>query len=191
MRPQWRLLFPELRGSLVLYIKDVSSTISMFLDRFLISLFLGLEMTGVYTLFWSITNVVHSLAVYDIIKAQLPSLIASGRNPDRNEFARMSAGSRSKSAVGRCCWRSARRRHAVAAAVAPSALAQESLPIFWIILVATLLRVAADVYGFVLLALEPRSHHRHHRAGGAVASAVLNVMLTPCSVSSAPPALTR
>ena len=38
-------------------------TISMFLDRFLISLFLGLEMTGVYTLFWSIVNVVHSLAV--------------------------------------------------------------------------------------------------------------------------------
>ncbi len=91
MRPQRRLVFPELRGSLVLYSKDVSSTISMFLDRFLISLFLGLEMTGVYTLFWSIVNVVHSLAVGDIVRAQLPSLIAAGQQSRAGSIPRARA----------------------------------------------------------------------------------------------------
>lgn len=180
MRPQWRLLFPELRGSLVLYIKDVSSTISMFLDRFLITLFLGIEMTGVYTLFWSITNVVHSLAVSDIIKAQLPSLIASGRNPEPAEFR-------------------AHERHlqieigswslllALGAAIAMplllpllnQPLAEKSLPVFWLILFATVLRIAADLYGFVLLALKRDRTIAWVAAAGALASAGLNLVLTP------------
>ena len=179
MRPQWRLLFPELRGSLVLYIKDVSSTISMFLDRFLISLFLGLELTGVYTLFWSITNVVHSLAVYDIIKAQLPSLIVSGRS---NEPEFRAHERRLQIEIG--SWS---LLLALGAAVAMplllpllnQPLAQESLPVFWLILLATLLRIAADLYGSVLLALTRDRTIAWVAAAGALASAGLNLVLTP------------
>ncbi len=86
LRPQKDFLSQELHGSLTLYVKDVSVSVSAFLDRFLISAFLGLEMTGVYTLFWSIANVMHSLAVYGVMQAQLPHLIASGQNPDQSEF---------------------------------------------------------------------------------------------------------
>jgi len=180
MRPQWRLLFPELRGSLVLYIKDVSSTISMFLDRFLISLFLGLEMTGVYTLFWSITNVVHSLAVYDIIKAQLPSLIASGRNPEPEQFRAHER--RLQIEIGSWSLLLALGAGVAMPLLLPllhQPLAQESLPVFWLILLATLLRIAADLYGFVLLALRRDRTIAWVAAAGALASAGLNLVLTP------------
>ncbi len=180
MRPQWRLLFPELRGSLVLYIKDVSSTISMFLDRFLISLFLGLEMTGVYTLFWSITNVVHSLAVYDILKAQLPSLIASGRNPEPEQFRAHER--RLQIEIGSWSLLLALGAGIAMPLLLPllnQPLAQKSLPVFWLILFATLLRIAADLYGFVLLALKRDRTIAWVAAAGALASAGLNLVLTP------------
>ena len=180
MRPQWRLLFPELRGSLVLYVKDVSSTISMFLDRFLISLFLGLELTGVYTLFWSITNVVHSLAVYDIIKAQLPSLIASGRNPEPEQFRAHER--RLQIEIGSWSLLLALGAGVAMPLLLPllhQPLAQESLPVFWLILLATLLRIAADLYGFVLLALRRDRTIAWVAAAGALASAGLNLVLTP------------
>jgi O-antigen/teichoic acid export membrane protein len=180
MRPHWRLLFHELRGSLVLYIKDVSSTISMFLDRFLISAFLGLELTGVYTLFWSITNVVHSLAVYGVIQAQLPSLIAAGQNSDRAEFRALER--RLQIEIG--TW--ALLLALVLAIVTPflvpflgQPLVQDHMAIFWIVLGATLLRVAADGYGFVLLALNRDRTIAAIAVAGAVTSAVLNLVFTP------------
>lgn len=180
MRPQWRLLFQELPGSLVLYIKDVSVTISTFLDRFLISLFLGLEPTGVYTLFWSIANVVHSLAVYGVFQAQLPPLIASGQSADPGPFRALER--RLQIEIG--TWT---LLLALGAAVATplllpylgQPLVEESLPIFWVVLFATLLRVAADAYGFVLLALNRDRAIAAIAVAGALASAGMNVVLTP------------
>ena len=85
-RPDWDFLSQNLHGSLRLYVKDVSGTISAFLDRFLISAFLGLELTGVYTLYWSLASVMHSLAVFGVVQAQLPVLIAAGQSGDRKVF---------------------------------------------------------------------------------------------------------
>jgi O-antigen/teichoic acid export membrane protein len=180
MRPQWHLVFPELRGSLVLYIKDVSSTVSIFFDRFLISMFLGLELTGVYTLFWAILNVVHQLAVGDIIRAQLPSLIAAGQNPDQAEFRAIER----RFQIEIASWTFVL---ALGAAIAiplllpllNQPLAQENLPVFWLILFATLLRIAADFYGFVLLALSRDRAIAAVAVGGAVASAGLNLLFIP------------
>jgi O-antigen/teichoic acid export membrane protein len=180
MRPQRRLVFPELRGSLVLYSKDVSFTISMFLDRFLISLFLGLEMTGVYTLFWSIVNVVHSLAVGDIVRAQLPSLIAAGQHPEQAQFRALER--RFQIEIGG--WTLVL---ALGAAIAVplllpllnQPLAQDNLPVFWLILLATVLRIAADFYGFVLLALKRDRTIAWIAAFGALASAAMNLLLIP------------
>jgi O-antigen/teichoic acid export membrane protein len=180
MRPHWRLLFHELRGSLVLYIKDVSSTISMFLDRFLISLFLGLELTGVYTLFWSIANVVHSLAINGVLLAQLPLLIASAHSADRVEFRALER--RLQIEIG--TWALLLALGAVIATplLLPylgRPLVQQSLPIFWIVLFASLLRVAADAYGFVLLALNRDRAIATIAVAGALASAGMNLVLTP------------
>ena len=58
-------------------------------------------------------------------------------------------------------------------------LVDDYLPIFWIILVATLLRTAADAYGLALLALYQDRAIAVIAVGGAVASVLLNLVLTP------------
>jgi O-antigen/teichoic acid export membrane protein len=178
LRPRWSTLFQELHGSLTLYVKDVSSTASMFLDRFLISMFLGLELTGVYTLFWSIANVMHSLS-NSVLQAQLPHFIASAQNADRTAFRALERRSHIETAAWALLFVIA------AAIVTPlllpfihQPLVQEHLPIFWMVLFATLLRVAADVYGFSLLALHRDRALAIIAVGGALASAGLTLVLT-------------
>jgi O-antigen/teichoic acid export membrane protein len=180
MRPRPGLLLGELHGSLTLYIKDVSVTVSTFLDRFLISAFLGLELTGVYTLFWSIANVVHSLAVYGVVQAQLPHLVASAQSGDRAAFGALER--RLQIEMGGWALLIALGAALATPLFLPylhQPLVQEYLPIFWIVLGATLLRIAADGYGFVLLALNRDRAIAGIALAGAVMSALLNLMLTP------------
>src|SRR6185312_9014088 len=82
MKFRWRWLLSGIRPSLPFYVKDLAAAASLHLDRFLISAFLGLELTGIYTLFWSITNVVHNLAVYSVVHPQIRTLIAAHREAD-------------------------------------------------------------------------------------------------------------
>ena len=56
-------------------------------------------------------------------------------------------------------------------------LVQAYLPIFWFILFATLLRIAADAYGFVLLALYQDRAIAIVAVGGSIASSGLNLTL--------------
>jgi O-antigen/teichoic acid export membrane protein len=177
---RWRWLLSGVPASVPFYIKDLAAAASLHLDRFLISLFLGLELTGVYTLFWSFTNVVHNLAVYSVVHPQIPTLIAAHARADTTAFHAAERRVRNEAAY----WAAAL---AIGAAVAVPLLLpfldrpalQANLPIFYLILVATLMRIGADSYQFFLLAL-----HRDHAialisVGGAIASAVLNVLLIP------------
>ncbi len=86
MRLRWCWLFSGVPASIPFYIKDLAATASLHLDRFVISFFLGLELTGVYTLFWSIANVVHNLAVYAVVQPQVPTLISAHSRADGAEF---------------------------------------------------------------------------------------------------------
>lgn len=180
LRPHVGTLLRDLHGGLLLYVKDVSATVSMFLDRFLISMFLGLELTGVYTLFWSIANVMHSLSVYGVLQAQLPQIIATAQTADQAGFRALERHLQIETGIWALFL-------ALGAAIATpllvpfldEPLVQDYLPVFWVILFATLLRVAADSYGFVLLALHQDRAIAIIAFGGAIASAVLNLILTP------------
>jgi O-antigen/teichoic acid export membrane protein len=180
MRPQWGLFLPQLAGSRALYVKDVSSTLGIFFDRFIISMFLGLELTGVYTFFWSIANVVHSLALVGMLLAQLPSLLAAGRKADKTEFHAVERGMQIE--IG--AWT---LLLSLGIAVATPLLLpylgrpllENYLFVFWIILFATILRVAADGYGYALLALNRDTEIATIAFVGAIASALLNAILTP------------
>jgi O-antigen/teichoic acid export membrane protein len=180
VRPQWELFLPQLSGSRALYVKDVSGTLSIFFDRFIISAFLGLELTGVYTFFWSITNVVHSLALVGMLLSQLPSLLAAGRKADKTEFRAVERSLQIE--IG--AWT---LLLSLGVAVATPLLLpylgrpllENYLFVFWMILFATILRVAADGYGYALLALNRDTEIAIIAFIGAIASAVLNAILTP------------
>ena len=161
------------------YIKDVSGTISAFIDRFLISLFLGLELTGVYTLFWSIANVVHSLAVFSVLQTHIARLVTAGQG-DVAAFRELERRLQLETGAWAVIIAIA------AGAVTPSVVAfldrpplEANLAVFWFILAATLMRIAADGYGFVIYALHQDRAIAVIAVAGALASAALNLALTP------------
>jgi O-antigen/teichoic acid export membrane protein len=152
----------------------------MFVDRFIISVFLGLELTGVYTFFWSIANVVHSLALVGMLLSQIASLLAAGRKADKTEFHAIERALQIE--IG--AWT---LFLSLGIAIATPlllpylgrSLLENYLFVFWIILFATILRVAADGYGYALLALNRDTEIASIAFVGAIASAVLNAILTP------------
>jgi O-antigen/teichoic acid export membrane protein len=175
-----RLLAEGLRGGMILYVKDVSGVFGAFIDRFLISLVLGLELTGVYTLFWSITNVVHSLSVFGVLQTHIARILGAGSADDAAAFASLER----KLQLETGAW--ALILAAGAAVVTPlllpwlgRPLLETSLPVFWVLLAATFLRIAADGYGFALLALHRDRAIALIAVGGALLSAALNAALTP------------
>jgi O-antigen/teichoic acid export membrane protein len=180
MRPQWGLFLPQLAGSRALYVKDVSGTLSIFFDRFIISMFLGLELTGVYTFFWSITNVVHSLALVGMLLSQLASLLAAGRKADKTEFHAIERHLQIE--IGGWTLLLSLGVAVATPLLLPylgRPLLEDYLFVFWIILFATILRIAADGYGYALLALNRDSEIAIVAFVGALASALLNAVLTP------------
>lgn len=180
VRLQGHLLLGALRGSLLLYVKDISATVAAFADRFLISLFLGLELSGIYSLFWSIANVVHSLVSGGVVQTHIASLIGAAKERTGVEFRALER----RLQIEATSW--ALLFAGGLAALTPvfvtfldRPLIQDYLPVFWLIILATLLRIGADGYGFAIYAFHRDRAIALIAVGGALASAVLNLVLTP------------
>jgi O-antigen/teichoic acid export membrane protein len=176
---EWRWIGDGIRASVPFFLKDISVAASLYLDRFLVSLFLGLELTGVYTFFWSLSNVVHNLALYGTFQPHVSKLIVAGQRTAM-EFQTVlrriqieTAGFALLMAAGLVI---------VVPLLVPHLdrpLLTAHLSVFGIIVAATLLRLAADSYNFVLLAL----HHDRAIAAtslvGVPLSAGLTLLLLP------------
>jgi O-antigen/teichoic acid export membrane protein len=180
VRLQGRPLLGALRGSFLLYVKDVSGSVSTFADRFLVSLFLGLELSGIYSLFWAIANVVHGLVMYCVVQTHTASLIGAAKERTGVEFRALER----RLQIEAVSW--ALLFAGGVAALTPilvtamdRPLMQDYLPVFWLILLATLLRIGADGYDFAIYAFHRDRAIAFIAIGGALLSAVLNIVLTP------------
>jgi O-antigen/teichoic acid export membrane protein len=178
LRIRW--LADCIRSSTPFYLKDISNVGSLYLDRFVVSLLLGLELTGVYTFFWSFANVVNSLVIYGTVQPSIPHLVVAARDPDPAVLRRLER----RVQIETGSWAALLAFGAVVAMpfVLPylgRPLLQNYVFVFWIMMAATLLRVGADCYSYVLLAL-----HRDRAIAvismiGALGSAALNATLIP------------
>lgn len=65
------------------YIADIGNNGALYLDRFLVTSFLGLEATGVYTFFWALTNAVNNVILFGVTSPRAPSIIASVNQGDK------------------------------------------------------------------------------------------------------------
>jgi O-antigen/teichoic acid export membrane protein len=172
------MVLQQLRGSWVLYVRDLSNQVNTFSDRFIISTLLGLELTGVYTLFWSIANVIYSVAVVSLLLTQVAPLVDAARRG----YAQFSAVKR-RIQIELAGWVLGL---AAGAAIATPLLLpflnrpllQANLAVFWIILAATIMRVAADGYEVALLALERDRAIAVVAVLSAVTSAAATAVLT-------------
>lgn len=175
-----RMLPVALRGSLLLYVKHVSGTVSSFADRFLISLFLGLELSGVYSLYWSMANVVHSLVVIGVLQTHVASLIEAAKERTGAGFRALERRLRREAGAWALVFA------LVVAIVTPflisylgRPLLKEHLPVLWLVLVATVLRIGADGYDYAIYAYHRDRAIATIAVGGALGSALLNVTLAP------------
>lgn len=81
----WRLAFARplrifwiantIKKSVLIYISDLSFVASQYSDRYLVTLFLGLELAGVYFLYWSVANAASNLVSMTILQFRRPLLI--------------------------------------------------------------------------------------------------------------------
>ncbi|HEX2859056.1 MAG TPA: oligosaccharide flippase family protein [Alphaproteobacteria bacterium] len=58
-----------------LYVGSIATLLGQNIDRYIVTLFLGLEATGVYVLFWSIGNALYNLTVSGVLQLARPHLI--------------------------------------------------------------------------------------------------------------------
>jgi len=161
-----------------LYLSGLGAVGSLYADRFIISFFAGLELTGVYVFFWSAANVVHSTAVYGTFHPRVPALVAAGQSDDAHAFRQRLV----QCQIETMAWAlllSAMLWIAVNLFVQVAnkpQLSAHSAIFIWIIL-AMLLRILADSYHFVLYALHRDRMIVIVNLAGAAGSAILNALL--------------
>ncbi|MGN6311949.1 MAG: lipopolysaccharide biosynthesis protein [Xanthobacteraceae bacterium] len=142
-------LLHHFKASRTLYVNDIVNTVAQYLDRYLVSLFMGLEFTGVYVLFWSIGNALSNLVDTGIVQVSGPKLIDAHARQDRSY------------------WGLYRRLlvHAVAIAIMLAVatgilvdiaipylnrpLVADWMPVLWLVLLGFVLRVVYEVQGTV------------------------------------------
>lgn len=176
---RWRWLVKAIPQSLPFFLKDIGNVSLLYLDRFLISAFLGLELTGVYTFYWSIVRVVESL-VHGLIETHLPDLAGTDDAADPARLAAYESRLYRENAL----W-AGLLSAAICIAVplilpfVGNAMLDDFLPLFWMIVAGSLVHIAADAVGFVLYA------KRHDRAFAMIVlfaapiSAAANLLLVP------------
>jgi len=65
------------------YVAEIGNAGVLYLDRYLVSSFLGLEATGIYTFFWSLTNAVNSLIFTAVTNPLAPKIVHAVNNGDK------------------------------------------------------------------------------------------------------------
>jgi O-antigen/teichoic acid export membrane protein len=71
--PAW--IRRTIRKAFVIYVSDLSFVGSLYIDRYLVTLFLGLQLAGVYFLYWSAASAVSTFVSIAVLQIQRPRLI--------------------------------------------------------------------------------------------------------------------
>lgn len=73
--PRSKIQLPHRHGSMALYASDVANVTFVYLDRYIVGLFLSPTLLGVYILYWSITNALNNLIAISVVQIQRGVLV--------------------------------------------------------------------------------------------------------------------
>jgi O-antigen/teichoic acid export membrane protein len=177
---QWSWLREALPQCWPLYLTRLGTVGSLYADRFIISFFLGLELTGVYVFFWSAANVVHSITVYGTMQPRVPALVTAAES-DGARGLRKRLTQYQIETMGWAVLLFAMLWVAIGlfVQVAHKPQLDAHTAIFLWIILAMLLRILADSYHFALYALRRDRITVTINLAGAAGSALLNALLVP------------
>jgi O-antigen/teichoic acid export membrane protein len=164
-----------IRKSFVVYVSDISFVGSQYLDRYLVTLFLGLEVAGVYFLYWSVASAVSTFVSIVVFQNQRPRLIKAhhdgGALAHRQLTARFMktaifATAAFSLAVG-CAF------YIVLPFLKQSTSIADHIAAFWLIMAGLAVRNTADFGAMALF-----TAHRDHMMTLTNLAAVIALMLT-------------
>jgi O-antigen/teichoic acid export membrane protein len=162
------------------YLADLGNNGALYLDRFLVTTFLGLEATGIYTFFWALTNAVNNVILFGVTSPKAPAIIAAVNQGDKGAIRQACK------ALLKEIWLWCLGLSVLLMVAMPALLAQlgndkfdQHKAVFLIMLLATVLRTVSEGTGNILYA-----HHQDARIAriSLVAmglSAVLILALAP------------
>lgn len=73
--PSRPFTLPHRHGSPALYLNDLANTLFLYVDRYVVGVFLSPKMLGIYVLFWSITNAISNLVTTAIVQPRRGELV--------------------------------------------------------------------------------------------------------------------
>lgn len=140
-------------GSWRIYVSELIGVLSLYIDRYLISIFLNLELAGVYILFWQVTNAICNLVGASVLQVYRPRLISAYQEKNDGEFKSLFYESAGR-AMGMTVLLSIAASIVIPFLIGLTdhPMAMEYLPLFWLMLFALLFRTAADICSYTLFA---------------------------------------
>ena len=140
-----------IRKGWLVYLSDLGFLGTLYLDRYVVNHFLGLSLTGVFTLYWSVANAVHALVNTGVIQLVFPALVAAYnvgaydevRRLVRRTLVRVIGLSVVLSVVAGGCF------PFVLGMIGKEDIAAYA-PVFWVILAGVCVRLVAEIYNIDL-----------------------------------------
>jgi len=137
------------KASRILYVNDIANTVAQYTDRYLVGLFMGLEFTGVYVLFWSIGNALSNLVDTGIIQISGPKLINAHTRQDRSYWRVFRLLLVETAAISIVLAIATGVLVEIAIPYLNRPLVADWIPVLWLVLVGFVLRMAYEVQGTV------------------------------------------
>lgn len=137
------------RASRTLYVNDIVNAVAQYTDRYLVSMFMGLEFTGVYVLFWSIGNALSNLVDTGIIQLSGPKLINAHARQDGSYWTvfRLQLVQTAAISIVLAIFTGVLVKIAIPYLDRP--LVADWMPVLWLVLLGFVLRMAYEVQGTV------------------------------------------
>ncbi len=147
--------YPEkIKSSLQLYLTDVLGVANYYMDRYIVTLFLSLELTGIYVFFAQIVTATWNLVNSGVLMVYRPRLIQVYDSEDLSSFNDVFSTALKRTLLTTFAL------SFIAGATVPfivkligSEVLLEYLPLFWIMLAVLLMRVSATAAGTALFAM--------------------------------------
>jgi O-antigen/teichoic acid export membrane protein len=140
-------LLGHFRKSRMIYLNDISNSVGQYFDRYLVGFFLGLELTGVYVLFWSIGNALSNLISSSVILVAEPDLIQANsvKDADYGRLTKRLIGEATSGAVVLALATGVLAYYALPYIDRP--LVVEWLPVLWVVLLGFVVRMFYEAQG--------------------------------------------
>ena len=143
--------FSTIRKGWLVYLSDLGFLGTLYLDRYVVNHFLGLSLTGIFTLYWSVANAVHALVNTGDIQLVYPALVAAYNGGNQEEMRRLvrqtlfrvGALSVALSVVAGVCF------PFVLGLIGKEDIAAYA-PVFWVMLAGVCVRLVAEMFNIDL-----------------------------------------